>query len=328
LRFPLERGGDPAIAGPALLEKLPRINETAVDFYERCRILATDDAALIEELRESAQADGNDAPERGEPTPAELIDEHVANEGWRPIASRFGPALFEVHPTAVLGYMSQEFFRLGLIAHLSRSKALRRAARSRPELLEETLRCDEVAGSYRSFLATMLRVLDDESLLVLHVAQRKGFDVRISGISDNFQLHTLLAGAVVGSPAEGFVSGEAPSLQAVTECRDATCDEQGGQPVTGAFNLCNWPALQPDGSLPEGQGSDASKHWIWNEGCPAEILPFEGRRVVLLGTPPYSRHWRAGRQFSGMPGELTVERVLDAAMVEDWLNRLARAARV
>jgi hypothetical protein len=323
----VERGGDPAITGPAVLEKLPRVNETAADFYERCRVLATADATLMKELHEATEAGANGARETGEPAPMELIDDHVASEGWQRLAGRFGPVLFQEHPTSVLGYMAEAFFRLALIAHLSRSKALRRAARSRPELLDGTLRCDDLSRSHRSFLATMLRVLDDELLLVLHVAQRKGFDVRISGISDNFQLHVLLAGAIIGSPAEGFVAGEAPSRRAVAECRDATCDEQGGQPVTGAFNLCNWTALRPDGSLPGGQGQDASRHWIWNEGCPAEIVPFERRRVVLLGAPPYSRHWRACRQFQGMTGELTVERVLDAAMVEDWLNRLARAAR-
>jgi hypothetical protein len=322
----VERGGDPAIAGPALLEKLRRINETAGDFYDRCRGLATADDALLAELRESAQANVEGATEKVKPTPAELIDEHVAGDGWQRLASRFGPVLFEEHPSSVLGYMSQEFFRMGLIAHLSRSKALRRAAQARPELLEGTLRCDQISGSHRSFLDTMLQVLDDESLFVLHVAQRKGFEARISGIADNFQLHTLLAGAVIGSPAEGLVAGEVPSPRAVAECRDATSGEQGGEPVTGAFNLCNWTALRPDGSLPEGQGQDASSHWIWNEGCPAEIVPFEGRRIVLLGTPPYSRHWSAGRQFPGMIGELTVERVLSAAVVDGWLNRLARAA--
>jgi hypothetical protein len=222
--------------------------------------------------------------------------------------------------------MSEEFFRLGLIAHLSRSKALRSAARSRPELLEQTLQVDDVAGLHRSFLAMILQVLE-ETLLVLHVEQKKGLEVRISGISDNFQLHTLLAGAIIGTPAEGWLAGEAPSRRAVAECRDAPLNRSGGDNVTGAFNLFNWTGLQPDGALPEGPRMDAAKHWIWNEGCPADIAPFEGRRVVLLGPPPYARYWRAGRQFPGMVGELTVERTLGKAEVEKWLQRLASAPR-
>ncbi len=72
---------------------------------------------------------------------------------------------------------------------------------------------------------------------------------------------------------------------------------------------------------------DLASHWIWNEACPADIAQFEGRRIALLGPPPYKRLWRAGRQFQGMPGELTVERILDAATVNDWIHRIAHALR-
>ena len=68
-----------------------------------------------------------------------------------------------------------------------------------------------MSGSHRSFVATMLQVLDDEPLLVLQVEQQKGFKVRISGIADNFQLHTMLEGAIIGPPAKGWVDGEGPS---------------------------------------------------------------------------------------------------------------------
>jgi hypothetical protein len=282
------------------------------------------DTALLGELHAAAQAED---PENAGRTPTEIIDQHIAGEGWQRLAGQFGPVLFQEHPASVLGHMAEEFFRLGLIAHLSRSKSLRAAARSEPGLLAGTLECDDIAGLPRSFLATMMHVLDDELLLVLHVQQRKGFDVRISGIADNFQLHTLLAGAIIGSPEKGCVEGEAPGPRALAECRDAPIDRRGGDNVTAAFNLFNWTALQPDGSLPEGQVSGAAAHWIWNEGWPAEIVPFAGRRIVLLGPPPYTRYWRAGRQFPGMVGELAVERILDAATVNDWLQRLMHAAR-
>jgi hypothetical protein len=326
----VERGGDPAIVGPALLERLPRINETAGDFYRRCKALAAADVTFLDELRQESEADAGDGEEdsgEGDRTPEAILEAHVADHGWQRLAGKFGPVLFQEHPSSVLGHMSEEFFRLGLIAHLSRSKSLRSTARARPELLEQTLQVDDVAGSHRSFLALMLRVLDDETLLVLHVEQRKGFEVRISGISDNFQLHTLLAGALIGEPAKGWIAGEAPSTRAVSECRDAPPDRSGGDYVTGAFNLVNWTGLQPDGTLPAGPRSDASQHWIWNEGCPAEIAPFEGRRVVLLGPRPYARNWRAGRQFPGMVGALTVQRTLGRAEVENWLHRLASAPR-
>jgi hypothetical protein len=321
----VERGGDPEIAGPALLERLTHVHEMSTDFYQRCRALAESDAELIGELRAEVAEQADEDVDANSLTAAEIVDSHVANQGWQQLAQRFGPTLFKTHPTSVLGHMAEEIFRLGLIAHLSRSKALRDAARARSELLEKTLQADAAAAAHRSFLAIMLQVLDEEPLLVVHVEQRKGFDVRIAGIADNFQLHTLLAGAIIGSPAQGWVTGEAPSQRAVAECRDAPVGQGGGDYVTGAFNLWNWGGLQADGHLPDGQTAH-SAHWIWNEGCPADIVPFEGRRVVLLGPPPYSRHWRAGRPFHGMIGELTVERRLNEREVEDCLQRLARAA--
>jgi hypothetical protein len=321
----VERGGDPEIAGPPLLERLTHVNEAAADFYHRCRALAESDAEFIAQLRAEVAAYHGEEMNANSLTAAAVVDDYVTSYGWDKIGQRFGPTLFQEHPLSVLGHMAAEFFRLGLIAHLSRSKALRGKARLRREFLEQTLKADEAAASQPSFLATMLRVLDDEILLALHVEQRKGFEIRIAGLADNFQLHTLLAGTIIGPPVEGWVSGQAPSERAVAECRETPVGNGGGEAVTGAFNLWNWTGLQPDGRLPHGN-TDASAHWIWNEGCPADIIPFEGRRVVLLGAPPFARHWRAGRIFNGMVGELAVERRLGEAEVADWLNRLSRAA--
>jgi hypothetical protein len=59
---------------------------------------------------------------------------------------------------------------------------------------------------------------------------------------------------------------------------------------------------------------------------PADIPPFEGTRVVLLGPPPYPRSWTAGRRFDAMPGDLRVERILALDEVRDLLGRIAAAA--
>ncbi|SHH10436.1 hypothetical protein [Massilia sp. CF038] len=320
----VERGGDPEIAGPSLLEKLTVVNEAVLDFYHRCRARAEWDKELIEELRPAAieNADEDIGPDGL--TPAAIIEDHVNNEGWQGLAQRFGPELFEICPTSVLGHMADEYFRLGLIAHLSRSKKLRRAAREQSGLLEQTRTVDKASGTERSFLITMLRVLDDEQLLILHVEQKKGFVIRISGIADNFQLHTLLAGAIIGSPSKGMVTGEAPSSLAVAQCKDTAVGEAGGEHVTGPFNLWNWGGIQADGRLPAGQAG--MRHWIWGEGSPADILPFEDRRMVLVGPPPFGRSWVAGRTFCGMAGEMKVERQLSDSEVAHWVTRIAQAA--
>jgi hypothetical protein len=314
-----ERGGDPEIAGPALLEKLPPIAEASSRFYERCRQVAIADAELIAELR------ANPEIEDPETAPADVVDQSVSNHGWPVLTEKLGPELYRADPESVLAYMADNFYRLSLIAHLSRSRSLRKRARSDAANLESVLRADAAGNLHRSFLAGMLQVLDEELLLVLHVDQRKGYDVRISGISDNFQLHALLAGTLVGAASEGWIDGKRPDPRTTAQCRNAFVDGKGGS-VPGAFNLFNWTAMKPDGSLPTGQREDSTRHWIWNEGNPSEILPFEGRRIVLLGPPPFDRTWNSGRQFPGMIAEMTVERKLGESNFDVWRSRLAAAA--
>ncbi len=65
----------------------------------------------------------------------------------------------------------------------------------------------------------LLQILDNEELIVLHPALRRGYRVRISGIGDNFQLHTLLADALIGDPAQGWLPGERPDPVVVAAAR-------------------------------------------------------------------------------------------------------------
>ena len=226
----VENGGDPRIAGPALLDLLPQILESAAEFYRLCGDRVAADADVAAEVARRAAED-----------PAYDTNDYIRDETWDALAQRFGPAIFQTHPLAVLGHMARHFYSLGVIAHLSRSKELRAAARARPALLEASARADDAAGN-GTFLTDMLRVLDDERLIVLHPGERKGFDVRISGVADNFQLHTLLAAELIGDSASGLLTGVKLDPAACAAARDGASDER--VYVTGAFNLWNWPGLQ------------------------------------------------------------------------------------
>lgn len=315
----VERGGDPEIVGPALLDLLPRLLEAVTEFYRLCRERVAADPDIAAEI--ATRASENEGYD---------LDQYIADESWQELAQRFGPFVYKHKPVPVLAHMALHFYSLGVIAHLSRSKRLRAQARSRPELLERS-EAENAAAGHGSFLTDMLRVLDDERLIVLHPGERKGFEVRISGIADNFQLHTLIAGELIGNPKEGWLTGEKPDPRVVALARGGSF--HGRLHTKGSFNLWNWTGLQPDGSLPDPartSGVDAIRStpdWIWNEGNPSDILPFEGVRVVLLGPPPYSRSWNAGRRFSDLPAEFTVEHVLTAEEVNNWLTRIAAAAR-
>jgi hypothetical protein len=294
----VENGGDPAIAGPAVLRLLGPVLDWATTFHRLCVERAEADG-LFPEGKEGEDQEG--------PTPDELADRYFA-------------AINEENQEAVWGFLAEREVRLSAIAHLSRSKAVRAEARALPPLLRASRALDECFSGAHGFLTKMLLVLDDEPLLVLHPGQSRGFLVTFGGIADNFTLNACILHHLTG---DGMILAPGLNRAEVAHAVSRPCGPD-APVMTGAFNLWNWTAVRPDGSLP---APGESGHWIWNEGVPADIAPFEGRRVVLLGPPAYERHWRAGLPFEGMLPEFAVERALSAEEVADWLRRLAAAPR-
>ncbi|WP_188191729.1 hypothetical protein [Nonomuraea sp. SYSU D8015] len=155
------------------------------------------------------------------------------------------------------------------------------------------------------FLAGLLRVLDDERLIVLHRPSGRGYEVVIGGIGDNFQLHTLLADALSGPAADGLLEGVRPEPAWVRAAVEGPV-ERDAPPVRGQFNLV-----------------DAYGKWIWNEGRPADIPRLNGVRVVVLGPPPYERSWSPGRMYPMMRPSMRLRRILPPEEAAAWLAKVA-----
>lgn len=162
-------------------------------------------------------------------------------------------------------------------------------------------RVTEVMEDAAQFAAVWGESLGDP-LTVLHRPTGRGYRVVISGIGDNFQLHTLLAARLIGDEARGFLPGERPSAVEIAAATDGP-DLTPADGITGVFNLV-----------------DRFGDWIWNEGRPADIPRLEGERVVVLDPPPYLRSWNAGRVYPLMRPSLEVQRVLAAGEAERWLG--------
>ncbi|GLX38256.1 hypothetical protein Sros01_43290 [Streptomyces roseochromogenus] len=199
-----------------------------------------------------------------------------------------------------IGWFTLEQWEMASVAMLN-NRAVRQTLEDKTELLALVERVAEASGHEFKCLTYALRVLDDEPLIVLHRDTGTGYALRMSGIGDNFQLHTLLAGVLVGGM---HVPGEAPSAQEIAVCRDTA----GQVPTTGAFNLV---------------GADGG--WIFNEGNPSDIGVVDGIRLIVLDPPPYRRGWPAGRFFPGMRGDLVLERVLGAEETAGWFDKTALA---
>lgn len=239
---------------------------------------------------------------------------------------RFGQQVGERMPDAAQAFASVEWLSTATLAILSRSKALRQQVQADTPLVQAMARFAELGMELPCF-HEMLSLLDDEQLIVLHPALARGYVIRIAGIGNNFQLHTLLADALIGDAGQGWLPGERPSPQVAALAKDAPITNPDTLPTAyGAFNLWNWTGLRADGSLPEGQAA-GSEHWVWNEGIPADIVPFQGTRVILLGPAPYPRAWNSGRFFPTMVGELEVLRHLSPEEARNWLDRIASASK-
>ncbi|MDR7276694.1 hypothetical protein [Catenuloplanes atrovinosus] len=190
------------------------------------------------------------------------------------------------------------------VLYLAQRRDVRAALPQRDRLtaaVEATRDHLETAG----WLHGLLLVLDDAPLIVLHRESGRGFEVTISGIGDNFQLHTLLTAALMGG--DRGLPGERPSEEEIAAATDG-------------------PELEPEGgmigrvNLVDGEGT-----WIWNEGRPADIPVYDGARVVVLDPPPYRRTWSTGRPYPLMVPSVTAEE-LPAAEAARWLSRVKPAA--
>jgi len=170
------------------------------------------------------------------------------------------------------------------------SPALRAAAKAMEE---------ELGGE--PFFRSLLDVIDDLQLIVLHGGTRRGFQVVADGVVDNFQLQVLLADALIGG---NLVPGVQPD-RAVVEVFSGRGPQQIEQPAHGVWNLVNW-----DGT------------WIWGEGRPADILPLDGVRLIRLEPLPYARTWNTARLFAWLLASVRVEASLTPEEVQRWVLRL------
>ncbi|GHC80226.1 hypothetical protein GCM10007079_19030 [Nocardiopsis terrae] len=155
-------------------------------------------------------------------------------------------------------------------------------------------------------LRALLRMAEVTSALVMDRHSRRAFRVLFDGIGDNFQLHTLLADALIGPRGQGL-PGEPPDPRWTASFRDGPVDPA-AQTVWGWWNM-----VAHDGS------------WIWNEGVPAEIPTIDGEHVLVLDEQPYPRSWNAGRRHSQVHGWLEVESELSPQEADLWWKRVAPA---
>ena len=262
----------------------------------------------------------NRLPEDYEPD-EELPEEELQAVGETMVPIELVRAQARRDPEGGAAFASVELWALPLIACLTRDRDLRAIARGTRKLNKRAY----AAVGYRGFLTIALDILDDEPLIVLHPSTEQGFELTISGVCSNFDLHVLLADRIGREGEQGPADGVPVTRPSADAVRSAEGHDVGSKPpVIGAWNLYDWRGIGPGGALPDPSDSE---FWIWNEGRPSDIPRLEEHRIVVLGPPAYERNWRATRTFAGLRASMTVDRVMSPEEVRAWIDRIGAAAR-
>ncbi|RFS86121.1 hypothetical protein D0T12_05700 [Actinomadura spongiicola] len=272
----IETGADPVIAGLAVVQRITDVISGALTF-----------ANAWEEA-----AGGKPPPDMHEEKPSQHIFDTIT------------PRLGERAVGAMLAWFALPQFTMAGCTVLQMAPSIRAGLADRDFRALAAGEAAEYLPQMDHFHA-LLRVLDDERLLVLDRESRKGWTVTIGGIGDNFQLHILLAGALIGRP-DGL-PGDRPAPEIVACFLDA--DVPPGPPVISSpWNLV-----------------DAHGEWIWNEGVPADIPVVNGTRVIVIDPPSYERSFPAGRRFPLMPATLQVNADHLPENLAGWWQHIAPA---
>lgn len=208
-------------------------------------------------------------------------------------------------PLATVGWWTSLRYGLAAKAMLgdARVRAAVRSDASALDGLSQIVRALALHQPVYGEVAELLRMAEADTVLVLDRASWRGFRVRFDGIGDNFQLHTLLADALIGK--EGLrVPGNRPDPRWTAACLDAPADPL-ADVVTGEWDLV---------------GGDGT--WVGNEACPADIPVVDGERVLVLEPQSLAHSWRAGRRYPHIPGSLEVVAELSPDEATSWWGRM------
>ncbi|MFE3460828.1 hypothetical protein ACFXKD_25075 [Nocardiopsis aegyptia] len=232
-------------------------------------------------------------------------------EVGEPEETRVEEVLGENAPLATVGWWTS--LRYGLAAKAMLGDAeVRSAVRADASALDGLGQIVQALSTHLSEfreVGELLRMAEADTALVLERASQRGFRVRFDGIGDNFQLHTLLADALIGKEGR-MLAGTRPDPRWTAACLDASADPL-ADVVEGEWDLV---------------GGDGT--WVGNEAVPGDIPVVDGERVLVLEAQSLSHSWRAGRRHPHIPGSLSVVSELPYDQAQAWWARLHPAGSV
>lgn len=287
----VERGAPPRRLGELLLDRLPDVLAAARRCADAClAALGPDTDEDVDRSEEDAVAYVDDRA-----IPSAVFRDQV--EADRPGA-------------AALAGLRQ--WTLPAVAALTRDRELlARAAR-------DAAFC-RAAGSLRRSEASWLHLLCGVQLeapwLILFPLVERGFRVVVDGVTTNFDLHALLADALVPRGLPGKTNP--PDVIAVIKGETSECRRSF---VSGSWNFYTHAAAAHDLREPRRVPHET---WVRGEAQPRDVPEVDGVRTLLVGPSAFERTWNAGRTFAALRTSVTVGEELSTEAVRELLRRLA-----
>ncbi len=283
----VEHGGPVEPLSEAILFRLPAVLSASARFVAAARAAFPDDAEGDDEESDDAEHE-DDRPEG-----AIMVGPTAVDRAWVDgLAQRDGEA--------AVAYTSLDQWCQPLTAMATRWRPLlqRLAADQR---LRDALRPLSDATPGAQWLWGLALVPLEETFVFVDAPSQRAFEVLVDGVASNFELHSLLDAALAGP------LGHPPPHADVLDCLSGRGPQSVERQSEGRWNLCTWRAAV-FGTTPVPHA-----HWVWNEGRPADIPRFEGRRLVLATPPAYPRSWTTSRTYEALVPRVQLLRELTAA---------------
>ncbi|MGH3627029.1 MAG: hypothetical protein ACRDRL_06255 [Sciscionella sp.] len=252
-----------------------------------------------------------DRTAQGRPLPAFTppLDHAVMREIEETVAAHVGQDEQPEQKTQIAySWFSLDDWINPLISAMMISREFRSAMQWREEVADGANRLKH-RSERAHWLHGLCLVLDDEPLIVLDPSSGRGFRLTMSGVGDNFQLHTLLADRLIRPEHGGLLDSQPPEpawVAAATTASPGPFDPI--TPVKRRFRLF------------DGHGS-----YIYPEGRPADIEPLDGVRVLVLHPANGNYGWNNARAYVSMAPTLTLDGKIEPAETAHWLSRIAPA---
>lgn len=226
-------------------------------------------------------------------------------------------ALFDANPEAARAAGGLRYFLLCVMTVICRNAEFRQALRANASIVEAI---EELRPGYgeADFVAQVLGFTDGLEIVVLAPNECKGFRVRLEAVASCAHLFSLLQAELI---AGGHLEGEPTDPEVLAVARGESAPTQ-ALPDHARFHFATWGGLNTDGGM---AGVDFAS-WIGVEASPADIPPFDGAPVVLVGPMVLgSRSWDSNffaNVHDALRSRAEIVAVLPSEEVSAWLDRI------